>query len=111
MRTKEGEKVKVKENFKEYLSYLKKYKLLIISLLVVVFLHETKQIVDRYVFKMVIDKGPDFIAGKTTLEIISSTFLFIGIIYGAIVLFNLFLNWMKLHLVNRLDANTIYDLK
>lgn len=111
MKTKSGEKVNIKGNFKEYLSYLKKYKFMIVCLLILVLIHEVKQIADRYIFKIIVDKGSDFVAGKIGVEVISKTFLIAGIVYCVITLFNLLVNWIKLHLINRLDANTIYDLK
>ncbi|MEK6913550.1 MAG: hypothetical protein AABW47_02660 [Nanoarchaeota archaeon] len=64
MKTKKGEKIDIKRNFKEYLSYLKKYKLLIFLLIFVISLNGIKQIADKYFFKVIIDKGTDFSAGN-----------------------------------------------
>ena len=64
MKTKKGEKIDIKHNFKEYLSYLKKYKLLIFFLIFVISLNGIKQIADKYFFKVIIDKGTDFSAGN-----------------------------------------------
>jgi len=111
MKTKSGEKVDFKYNFREYLSYLKNYKVLIFLLIFVVLLNELKAITDRYIFKIIIDKGTAFAAGTLLVGDFSKLLLMIGGIYIGIVFFNSFLNWIKIHLLNRLDGSTIYDLK
>ncbi len=111
MKTKTGEKIDFKHNFKEYLSYLKNYKFLIFLLILVVLLNELKAITDRYIFKIIIDNGTDFTAGKLLLGDFSKLLLMIASIYVGILIFNSFLNWIKIHLLNRFDASTIYDLK
>lgn len=111
MKTKTGEEIDFKYNFKEYLSYLKNYKLLIFSIILVVFLSQGKQIADRYLFKIIIDKGTDFTAGKIILGDFSKLLVMIAVIYLVLILVNACLNWLRLHLGNRLSASTIYDLK
>ncbi|HTY43643.1 MAG TPA: ABC transporter ATP-binding protein [Patescibacteria group bacterium] len=111
MKTKSGEEVNVKYNFREYLSYLKNYKFLIFLLVFVVLLNELKAVADRYIFKIIIDNGTNFNAGKLLLGDFSKLLMMIAGIYVVIILFNAFLNWIKIHLLNRLDGSTIYDLK
>jgi ATP-binding cassette subfamily B protein len=111
MKTKRKGKVDFKYNFKEYLSYLNKYKFLIFLLFAVVFVNSAKQIVDRYIFKIIIDKGTEFTTGELVLSSFLNILVVIAFVYISVSLFNVFLNWAKLHLINRLDAFTIYDLK
>ncbi|HTZ41978.1 MAG TPA: ABC transporter ATP-binding protein, partial [Candidatus Omnitrophota bacterium] len=111
MKTKTGEKVDFKHNFKEYLSYLKNYKFLTFLLILVVLLNELKAITDRYLFKVIIDNGTNFDAGNLLLSDFSRILLVIAVIYAGILIFNSFLNWIKIHLLNRLDGSTMYDLK
>ena len=111
MKTKKGKEIDFKYNFKEYLSYLKNYKLLIFILLIIVLLQEFKQIFDRYLFKIIIDKGTEFTTGTLISEKFLSILIIIGIIYVATIFINYLLNFGKLHFLNRFDASTIYDLK
>lgn len=111
MRTKTGEKIDFKRNFREYLSYLKNYKFLISLLIFVVLLGELKQITDRYIFKIIVDNGTDFSVGRLLPNAFLQILTTIAIVYFFIVIFNSFLHWIKIHLLNRLDAGTIYDLK
>jgi len=111
MKTKTGEKVDFKHNFREYLSYLKNYKFLVFLLFFVVLLNEMKAITDRYIFKIIIDNGTEFSAGTLPAANFSKLLLIVGAVYIGILLFNSFLNWIKIHFLNRLDGSTIYDLK
>ncbi len=111
MKPKKEKAINFKYNFKEYLSYLKNYKFLIFLIIFVVFLNQVKQITDKYIFKIVIDKGTDFSAGNLASDVFSKILLTIGVIYIGILVFNSFLNWLRIHLGNRLTASIMYDLK
>ena len=111
MKTKTGEKVDFKYNFKEYLSYLKNYKLLIVSIIFVVLLNQTKQIADRYLFKIIIDNGTDFDTGKLLVGDFSKILIMVAVVYLVLLLANALLNWTRVHLSNRLSSSTVYDLK
>ena len=111
MKTKKGEEIDFKHNFKEYLSYLKNYKLLIFILLIIVLFQESIQILNRYLFKIIIDEGTEFTAGTLVLEKFSSILIIIAVVYISATLLNSLSNFGKLHFINRFDASTIYDLK
>ena len=85
MKTKSGEKVDFKHNFREYLSYLKNYKFLIFLLFFVVLLSEMKSITDRYLFKIIVDKGAEFSAGTLAAINFSKLLMIIGGIYIGIL--------------------------
>jgi len=111
METKEGEKVNFKENFKEYLNYLKKYKPLVAILILTVVLSEVKPILDKYLFKVVIDKGTEFSTGALSIEVFSNLLMLFAFIYLGIILFDTILQWAKINFLNRLESATIYDMK
>ena len=111
MKTHKGEEINFKYNFKEYLSYLKNYKLLIFVLLVIVLLQESISILNRYLFKIIVDKGTEFSSGIFALEEFVGILIIIGIVYVVATLLNSSSGFWKIHLLNRFDAATIYDLK
>lgn len=111
MKTKEGEKVHIKENFKEYLSYLKKHKLLLFFTFLTVFLVEAKSLSDRYLFKIVVDKGTEFSAGNLLSADFLKILLIIAGVYIALSIFSSIMNWMRFYLSNKLDSKIIYELK
>ncbi len=111
MKNRKGEKIDFKHNFGEYLSYLKNYKLLIFFLVFIVLLNQIKQIVDKYIFKIIIDDGTSFSAGTLSLGDFSKVLSIIAVVYIVIFIVNSTLNWLRIHLINRLDVAVVYDLK
>ncbi len=96
---------------KEYLGFLKKYKMLFFLTLFFVGLHEAKQVADKLVLKLVMDKAELFIAGNIILDVLLKFLLVAGFVFLGLILISVITNWMKLHLINRLEANMIFDLK
>jgi ATP-binding cassette subfamily B protein len=96
---------------KEYFSFLKNYKLIIFFTLFFVFLHEAKQIVDKFVLKVAIDKAELFIAGTILAVPFVKALMVIGVCFFALVLVSVISNWFKLHFINRLEVGVIFDLK
>jgi len=107
----QDEKVDRKYIFKEYFSFLKNYKLLAFLTVFFVAIVETKQIVDKFIIKIIMDKAALFIAGTLA----SAVFLKIIIIAGLALLLLLIVsaasNWCRLHFLNLLEIKLIYDLK
>jgi ATP-binding cassette, subfamily B, heavy metal transporter len=108
---KENEKIDYKYNVKEYIRIVRPHKWLFIVLLFIVLILEIRVVVDRYLLKIIIDNGSDYVAETISrsdyigiLLIVAAIFIF-GVIIGFI------LNWARIRLVNRLDAKAIYDLK
>lgn len=104
-------KVDYKYNLHIYYSFLKKYKLLFIILLFFVSIMQFAFLLDRYLFKILIDKGTDF----SNNIINSSDFVHILLILLVVfVIFNLIriaADWLQLHTINVLESNMIMDLK
>jgi len=112
MKTKEGKDVNVKNNLKIYWSFLRKYKLIFIFLTFAVLAHEAKQIADKYLVKMAFDKSAEYISGAIAKGVLLDYLLMLSLALLGLTLFvSVFGNWFKLHLVNKLETNLIYDLK
>ncbi|MFA6022678.1 MAG: ABC transporter ATP-binding protein [Candidatus Pacearchaeota archaeon] len=111
MKTETKEKIDMKYNLKIYLRLLSKYKGIFIGLLFVVLLIETTSVVDKFLFKVLIDNGTLFTQGS----LIKQAFINILLIIGGIFIFALITKgickFLEIHLINRLDANLIVDLK
>lgn len=108
----EEDKINIKENFKTYWGFIKKYKLLFFGVLVFVFLSEIKQIADKYLIKIIFDKSEEFISGTISVDLLGKIVM---ILLGTFLLLTLFINvfgnWMREHLIIKLDTRIIYDLK
>ena len=96
-----NKKIDFRYNVSVYWGFLKRYKLMVFILLIVVLIHEFKHIVDRYLFKVVIDKGTDFSAGLISLEALTHVLIVIAIVFSTATILSVFLSWLKIHLINR----------
>ncbi|MDP1728846.1 MAG: ABC transporter ATP-binding protein [archaeon] len=97
--------------FKEYFSFLKRYKWLFFITLFFVAIHEIKQIVDKFVFKIVMDKAELFINGTILANDFLRILVIAGIVFFMLIIVSMTSNWFKLHFTNKLESNMIFDLK
>ncbi len=104
-------KIDYKHNVSEYLGFLKSYKAVFAFLLAIVIFHESKQVLDKYLFKLIIDNGTQFSSGLLALDLLIKALVIIAIVYASVSAVNWVTNWFKIHLLNILDAGMIYDLK
>lgn len=111
MKKPQEQKLDRKYILSEYLSFLKKYKLLFFLTIFFVFIHEAKQILDKLVIKVLMDKAELFISGSIVLGAFTRILIIAGIVFGVLIMVSVFSNWLKLHFLNRLDAKMIFDLK
>jgi len=108
---KEKEKIDYKHNIKEYWAIVGKYKFLICVLIFFVIIHELKQIGDRYLYKILIDKGAEFISGSISLADFTGVLVLVLFTMGLFVLISMGSNFFKIHFLHRVEAPSILDLK
>ncbi len=111
MKEQKKEKINFKENLSEYWSFLKPHKYWWTILIIIVLILETKRVVDRFLFKIIIDKSTEFTAGTISLYAIKEILIIIGIIFISFSLFVAVLGWVNLHLVILIENNMKADLK
>jgi len=112
MKTEENKEVKTWFNLKVYWSFLRKYKLIFVLLTFAVLTHEAKQIADKYIVKMAFDKSAEFLSGAIAEGVLLDyLFILLLVLLSLTILVSVCGNWLKLHLVNKLETNLIYDLK
>ncbi len=105
------EKINFKYNMKLYWEFLRKYKLMFIAVLFFVLLVESNHLVTQFLYKAIIDNGTLFASGELLASAFVSILLIIaGIYIGKTILAQLF-NFLRIHLINRLDARLIQDIK
>jgi len=90
---------------------LKHYKLILAVVLILVFIHEIKLILDKYLFKIVIDKGVEFGAGIIASAVFIKVMIIVAAVFTGAMIISVFGNWLNRHLVNRLETNLMADLK
>ncbi len=104
-------KIEWGHNLSEYYSFLKNYKFPFFMLVFLSILHEIKQIIDKYLFKIVIDRGTEFSSGLIVMDVFIKVVIIVGAVYLSVTCLNLSVNWFKIHYLNILDAEMIIDLK
>ncbi len=103
--------VNFKYNLRIYLGFLKKYWPLIIIIMLVLLVIEAAFLMDKFLFKIVIDKGTDFLAGTLAKEAYSKILITVAVVFLSIVIFRSFMKWLRIHLINILESKLIADLK
>src|SRR3989344_8923825 len=100
-----------KYNLKLDFSFLKKYKFALITVLIMILLMESRNVIEKYFFKLVIDKGTEFNAGNIPLENLTHALIIIFIIFISMGLLNIMIVRLRIHFLNRLESNMIVDMK
>ncbi len=108
---KNSENIDYKYNLSEYWNFLKKYKVLFGIILLISFLVEAGNVVDKFLFKIIIDKGNEFLAGDLLREGFVMILIYIAVAFLVIKLVKNVFAWMYIHFVNRLSAGLMADLK
>lgn len=111
-KNKKGEwKIDFKYNLRLYFSMLKNYKILTVGLLIIILVLQASHVLDKYLFKEIIDRGTEFTNGTLSNGAFIHILLIIAGIYIVIHTINVILRWLHLHLINHLDGSLMLDLK
>ncbi len=106
-----SEKIDYLGTIKTYINFVKKYKGIFILILILTFIAEGINVIDKYLFKIIVDKGPLFTEGILSYEAFVKILLIIGSIYLIAILTKAILRWVTLHLLAILECNMMFDLK
>lgn len=105
------ENIDFKYNLRLYFSYLKKYKFLVIGLILLILLTESTYVFDKLLFKVIVDKGTEFSAKNITGNELVKILLFVGAVFIILGVLKAIFKFIELHYVNILESNLIADLK
>lgn len=104
-------KIDYKYNLKIYLGLLNRYKAIYWGVLIASLISSATLVVDKFLFKIIIDKSTDFTAGTLVREQLIQVFIIVAVIYGVVVLFRSIAKWFVLHFLHLLQSKLIADLK
>ncbi len=108
---KNKENIDFKYNLKTYWNLLARYKLIFIALLFLVLIMESASVAEKFMFKLLVDKGAQLESGSIVLNIFLNYVIILGLVFLAVVLSRALMQWLSIHILNRLDGNLIRDLK
>ncbi|MEJ2267837.1 MAG: ABC transporter ATP-binding protein [Nanoarchaeota archaeon] len=104
-------KIDFKYNLSVFWSFVKNYKLLGGIILFLVLLNQGKSFLDKFLFKIIVDKGTEFVAGSIAKEIFVEILIIVGIVFSVSIILNSLIIWMEFHFLHRFESNLIKDLK
>jgi len=108
---KKKEKINFKYNLSEYWGLLKKYKKLLFGTLFFSLLVSLLAVIDKFLFKIIIDDGTKFIEGTLSNDIFLQTLVIIGIVFGGVLLIRPIIKYFSLYFLQILEGSLIKDLK
>jgi len=105
------ENIDSKYNLSIYWSFLKKQKKFFISVLIIAVILEALNLVNSFLFKIIVDRGTDFSKEMISKVQFVDILLIVFLIWLISIVLKLVFTWLKIHLNNRLENNLITDLK
>ncbi|PIN89896.1 hypothetical protein COU60_02265 [Candidatus Pacearchaeota archaeon CG10_big_fil_rev_8_21_14_0_10_34_76] len=111
VRIKKAREINFKYNLKVYWEFLRKYQFLFWTIIFVVLVSAITHLVDKFLFKVIVDRGTEFSAGMLGREAFVSILLGVMIAYAVVMLIRTGCKWIQIYLMNRLDTNIVFDLK
>ncbi len=104
-------KIDFKENLRKYWKIARPYKWLFILLIIIATIYEVANLVEKYLFKIILDNGAEYFAGTLERTAFVNILLLIAGIYIGTLLFKLINHWIRIGITNLLESKMIFDLK
>lgn len=105
------EHIDFKYNMQVYWSFIKKYKKLLVVITVLALLIEASYMADKFIFKIIIDGGTEYVNKDISLERYGQILLAVAVAFFTYGILRVVFKWFYLHHINRLSAYLILDLK
>ena len=106
------EKVDVKENFKKYLQFAKRWKWVFFLVVFISLIIESIHVFEKFLIKEIVDRGTLFVGGQITAEILISALLVIaGLYVVSSLIVKVFGHWIQLRIINSLEASMMLEIK
>jgi ATP-binding cassette, subfamily B, heavy metal transporter len=100
-----------KYNLSLYWDFMKKYKRLLVFVLLLILFFQIFHVTERYLFKVLTDNGADYLSGFLPRAQFVSILLTIAIIFVSLIVLNTVFRWVWLSLINKLESSAMLDLK
>jgi ABC-type multidrug transport system fused ATPase/permease subunit len=104
-------KIDFKSNLKEYLGFIKNHKALFAGLIIFTIITESMLILDKFIFKKVMDNAESFSVGEMTASVFSNALLVLAGIFVFILLMRSVGKWMSAHFLIKLDTTLVKEVK
>jgi ATP-binding cassette subfamily B protein len=98
-------------NLKTFARFMKPSWFLIVLLILVVLTKEGARLLDKFFFTIIIDQGALYANHTLTYTAFLTVLMSIAIAYTCTTLAKTMGNWMQIHLLNKIEGRSIFDLK
>ena len=103
--------VDFRQNLKMYFELVKPYKWIFVFVILLVTVLEFLHISEKYLFKIILDRGEEFIAEEIFRFIFVQALIFVAVVFAGILIAKVLTHWFKEYFINRFEAAAIFDLK
>lgn len=100
-----------KKNIKMYWEFASPYKWLFFVVILLATLLEVIHITEKYLFKLILDRGAEFVAGTLVQSALTKILLVIAILYIGMALTKVANHWFRQTILNKVESEMIFDLK
>ena len=100
-----------KHNFRQYLKLARPYKWLFLFIIFLVLIYEAIHLIEKYLFKIILDRGEEFVVGSAVKEDFVYILIVIGIVYVILSFIKIVNHWFRIGGLNKLETDMMYDLK
>ncbi|MBS3099437.1 ABC transporter ATP-binding protein [Candidatus Pacearchaeota archaeon] len=103
--------VDFRQNLKMYFGIVKPYKWLFVSVILLATVIEFLRISESYLFKIILDRGGEFVAEEITRSVFAQALIFVAVVFAGLMVMKVLIHWFKEVFIQKFEANAIYDLK
>ncbi len=103
--------VDFRENLKIYFQLVKPYKRAFVFIIFLVLVLELLHIGEKYLFKVVLDKGGEFAAGAISRNLMTQVLVVVGGIFMGMLILKVLNHWFKEVFIQKFESRAIFDLK
>ena len=111
MATKKGKKIDFKYNLKLYWSLVRNYKFLVFLLLIILLVYSATGVVEKYIFKILIDEGTGYVNNTINLSAFKQTLLLLFLTFLIITVIRVLARYTKAELIRIFETKLMTDLK
>ena len=107
----ESKPIDFKYNLRLYWEFAGKYRLIIVLVLLLILFFQIFHVLERYLFKVLTDRGTEFVAGTTSSDIFIKVLVTLAIVYLSLLFIQVIFRWVWLSLINKFESSAMLDLK
>ncbi len=111
VKIRKAKEIHFRDNFKVYWGFMSRHKVLLGLIVLAVLVSSISHLVDKFLFKLVVDNGTLFIGSGLGYEAFKGILLLIAAGYFINLAFRVVAKWLQIHFMNKLDSSLITELK